>query len=176
MEINEDVFKKVPDVSEINKILALMVTHWNSKCNLEYLDRTYEKISNTKPNSNEISCLNESVREVLKELRTSITSNVLCGANRYLKRPYSKSVCDSVLHLHDMLEKIQNDCFQSDEKAPVGILLLGIFKQCMRCQRNIKFSLSRPYVSWYYGNYNTIVDSISKNETLPVYWMDDSSL
>ena len=172
----ENIFKKIPQVYELNNMLYSLISSWESKLNMDYID---DKLSKNEGNKEDIVYLNETIRSILRELSTSTTSQLLSGIQRYIKRPYCKELSDNIVSLHTLFDTIQSKCFKDTTKAPLSILLLGIFlSKCIQYNKerivNPNSTISKiEYISWYYGDYNTIIEYIlTKYQS--VYWMDDT--
>ena len=90
----ENIFKKIPQVYELNNMLYSLISSWESKLNMDYID---DKLSKNEGNKEEIVYLNGTIREILRELSTSTTSQLLSGIQRYIKRPYSKELSDNIV-------------------------------------------------------------------------------
>jgi hypothetical protein len=173
---DENIFKRVPDICEINKIILNLISNWESKLNMNYIDT---KLSKKEKDMDDISYLNTVISEILGELSASTTSQLLCGVNKYIKRSYWKDVSDNIMSLHLLFDEIHSKCFKDNGKAPLRILLIGIFLS--KCIQYKKDNLRNPkekkqnleYISWYYGDYNTIIDEITSLKDISIFWMDD---
>tara|TARA_B100000902_G_scaffold258861_1_gene245064 strand:+ start:21878 stop:22669 length:792 start_codon:yes stop_codon:yes gene_type:complete len=173
---DENIFKRIPDINEINRMISNLISGWESKLNMDYIDK---KLSKKDTDIDDIVYLNTVIREILGELSASTTSQLLSGVNRYIKRTYWKDVSDNITSIHILFDEINSKCFKDNTKAPLGILLIGIFlSKCIQYKKDNLIhpeakKLSLEYISWYYGDYNTILDEITSLEDTSIFWMDD---
>jgi len=183
----ENIFKKIPEINELKVIFARMINNWESKLNLDNIDEKYEKMCSEKSENsdkNEIIILNELIRNTLRELSVSTISQLLSGVNRYIKNPYSKELTKKIIALHTLLDSIQDKCFEPETKASITILLIGILiSKIVRFYNdildnndiNVKEHVNQiSYITWYYGNYNSIIEKIMLFKDTSVFWMDES--
>jgi len=183
----ENIFKKIPEINELKVIFSRMINNWETKLNLDHIDKKYEKMCSEKSENsdkNEIIILNELINNTLKELSVSTISQILSGINRYIKNPYSKELTQKVMALHKLLNSIQDKCFEPETKASITVMFIGIliskiirFYNNILDNKNIKISdsLSKmSYITWYYGNYNSIIEKIMKLKDVSVFWMDET--
>tara|TARA_B100001094_G_C18193164_1_gene808691 strand:- start:2222 stop:3007 length:786 start_codon:yes stop_codon:yes gene_type:complete len=183
----ENIFKKIPKITELKLIVSRMINNWESKLNLDHIDKEYEKMCTDKSENsekNEIIILNELINNTLKELSVSTISQLLSGINRYIKNPYSKELTQKIMTLHTLFDSIQDKCFSPQTKASITILLIGILiSKIIRFYNNIldneNINVNNrvnniSYITWYYGNYNSIIEKIMNLKDVSIFWMDES--
>lgn len=175
----DEIFKKTPDVADVKVIMSSLFSSFERKLNPDYLKEKYDK--QTRYNADDeleemtdIYLLNNSIRDIIKDLTTSTTSQLLCVSNRFLKKPYSREVSNKIVKLHSLLEDMQEKYLKTNTSSSITLLLFGIFISyyIRHCKSYNSTSMTTPDIHWYYGDYNNILDTIESHQE-ELYWMDE---
>lgn len=177
----EKVFKRKPNTNELKNFLSSIVTTFETKLNKEYVKAKFDNQTkyNDVQNLTDIYLINNTFRDILREVSSSATSQLLSASNRYLKRPYSKKISDKIVLLHGSLEDINDKILQPESSASITLVLVGILiAQYLKYNAetetdNGSCSPVHPSISWYYGDYNMILDKIQEETDGDAFWMDD---
>ena len=180
MNINIDensVFKKIPEISDINFIVENISSTLNEKMTPEYIESIYKlRRQTSRSTESDLQSLKESVRFVLKELSTNTVSKVVSGITRFVKRPYAKDLTHAIIQMYNAINQFHDECFQNKETSSLSFILFSIFasRYISHCVGQLQKSQCCLNVLWYYGHYDSIIDAIEYENDEYVYWMDDS--
>ena len=185
MNINnesENIFKRKIEISEINSFINHILKTWINKLDVKNIDELYQNeliniknIETIDINTHEINCFKKSVLKVISELTTFTCSNIITNISRYIKRPYSNDIINTISIIHEFFEKLEKE-YLLDSNNNISLILLLIFiSRFLNTHLDKVITNIRNNLKWYYGDYNTIIDNILNDENFEsIYWMNNN--
>lgn len=187
MNESENVFlKKLPDGKEIESFFSSIYKTFETMLNIDQLDNKIINLSEKKKEQNkeqnDYSYINTVVQDTIADIFTSIISKLFTAVNRHIRPPYSNELNSNISEVFENCQKLQKKIFENNDKENnlTGILVFGILaSKIIRFQKQIICSENyipdeSGYIKWYYGNYNSIIDTINFEYDDEIYWMDSA--
>lgn len=172
-------FKRIPDNKEIESFFTSIFKTCETMLNIHQLDNKMNNLSEIDNDITDYSSINNMIKDTIEEILTNIFSKTFTAVNRHIKLPYSNKVNSNISELFKICHTLQRKIFEKEENNIIGILVFGILaSKIIRFQNKILNSEdydndSCPYIKWYYGKYNSIIDNINSEYNEDLFWMDE---